>query len=56
MARVRGLKPGYGVSGIKVALEALKRSGGPVRPPGIQVLAEDRPRIAKLAHRFAEPA
>ena len=54
MARVRGLSPGYHVSGIKVALEALGRAGGPVRPPGRAVLPEDRPRIAAIAREHAE--
>ena len=35
--KIRGYKPGYGISGIKVAMEALGRAGGPVRPPGTQV-------------------
>jgi 5-dehydro-4-deoxyglucarate dehydratase len=54
MAKVRSVKPGYGASGIKVALEALGRAGGVVRPPGTQVLAEDRPTIAKIARNHAE--
>ena len=54
MARVRSLSPGYHVSGIKVALEALGRAGGPVRPPGRAVLPEDRPRIAAIARQHAE--
>ncbi len=54
MARVRAVKPGYHVSGIKVALEALGRAGGPVRPPGRPVSTEDRPRIATIARKYAE--
>jgi dihydrodipicolinate synthase/N-acetylneuraminate lyase len=54
IARVRSLSPGYHVSGIKVALEALGRAGGPVRPPGRAVLPEDRPRIAAIAREHAE--
>ena len=54
MARVRSLKPGYHVSGIKVALEALGRAGGPVRPPGRAVLPQDRPKIAAIAREHAE--
>ena len=54
MAQVRSLKPGYHVSGIKVALEALGRAGGPVRPPGRAVLPQDRPTIAAIARKYAE--
>ena len=54
MARIRGLKPGYGVSGVKVALETLGRAGGRVRPPGVEVLEEDRPKIAQIARECAE--
>ncbi|MBM3800920.1 MAG: hypothetical protein FJW26_01270 [Acidimicrobiia bacterium] len=54
VAKVRGHKPGYGISGIKVALEALGRAGGPVRPPGTQVLKEDRPKIAEIARKYSE--
>ncbi len=54
MARVRSLSPGYHVSGIKVALEALGRAGGPVRPPSRAVLPEDRPRITAIAREHAE--
>jgi NAD(P)H-flavin reductase len=35
-------RPGYGISGIKLALEALGRAGGLVRPPGTQLAREDR--------------
>ena len=54
MASVRALKPGYGVGGLKVALEALGRAGGRVRPPGIEVLESDRPAIARIAREYAE--
>jgi 5-dehydro-4-deoxyglucarate dehydratase len=54
IVKLRGIKPGYGVSGIKVALEALGRAGGPVRPPGTQVEAADRAAIANLARKHAE--
>jgi len=54
VVKLRGVKPGYGVSGIKVALEALGRAGGPVRPPGTQVAEEDRPAIAVIARERAE--
>ena len=54
MAGVRAVKPGYHVSGIKVALEVLGRAGGPVRPPGRLVSAEDRPKIAAIARKYAE--
>ncbi len=56
VVRVRSLRPGYGVSGIKVALEALGRAGGPVRPPGTPVAAEDRGSIGEIARKHAEPA
>jgi 5-dehydro-4-deoxyglucarate dehydratase len=54
VVKLRQVKPGYGISGIKVALEALGRAGGPVRPPGTQVEAEDRPMIAAIARESAE--
>lgn len=54
VVKVRDLKPGYGVSGIKVAHEALRRAGGPVRPPGTQVLPEDKPKIAEIARKYSE--
>lgn len=54
MSGVRGLKPGYHVSGIKVALESLGRAGGSVRPPGRVVLPEDRPMIDTIARKYAE--
>ena len=54
VVKLRGVKPGYGISGIKVALEALGRAGGPVRPPGTQVEPEDRPKIAAIARKHAE--
>ena len=44
---LRGVKPGYGISGIKVGLEALGRAGGPVRPPGTPVAEEDREKITE---------
>ena len=50
--RIRTLRPGYGISGIKVALELLGRSGGPARPPETLVEDHDRRAIADilLAH------
>jgi 5-dehydro-4-deoxyglucarate dehydratase len=54
VVRLRSVKPGYGISAIKVALEALGRAGGPVRPPGTAVRSEDRERIAKIARKFSE--
>ncbi len=51
---IRGYKPGYGVSGIKVAMEALGRAGGPVRPPGTQVDAADRAGIAEILRKHPE--
>ena len=54
VVRVRDVRPGYGISGIKAALESLGRAGGPVRPPGTQVAPEDRPKIAELARKNAE--
>ena len=54
MGRVRGLRPGYHVSGLKVAWEALGGAGGPVRVPLRQVLPEDRGQIVSITHRYAE--
>ena len=54
MSRVRAVKPGYHVSGIKVALEVLGRAGGTVRPPGRPVADEDRPEIAAITRQYAE--
>ncbi len=44
--------PGFGVAGIKVALEALGRAGGSVRPPKLQVI--DAASIAQIALQYAE--
>jgi 5-dehydro-4-deoxyglucarate dehydratase len=54
MAKVRSVKPGYGASGIKAALESLGRAGGPVRPPGTQVDPSDRAEIAAIARKCSE--
>lgn len=54
VVRVRSLRPNYGISGIKVALEALGRAGGPVRPPGTNVAPEDRAAIAEIARKHSE--
>ena len=54
--QVRSVKPHYGISGLKVALEALGRAGGPVRPPGTQVLSEDRAAIGEIARKHSETA
>jgi 5-dehydro-4-deoxyglucarate dehydratase len=54
MVQVRSLREGYGISGIKVALEALGRAGGLVRPPSTQVAPEDRAKIAKIAQLYAK--
>ena len=54
VVKLRSVKPGYGISGIKVALEALGRAGGPVRPPGTQVEQHDRAKIAEIALKYAE--
>lgn len=54
--KVRSHRKGYGISGIKVAPEALGRAGGPVRPPGTQVLTEDRAKIGEIARKYSEPA
>lgn len=53
-AKMRELKPEYSVSAIKVALEALGRAGGPVRPPNLQVLPEDQRDLAQLARKYSE--
>jgi len=44
--------PGFGVAGIKTALEALGRAGGPVRPPKLQV--EKKSAIAAIAVKYGE--
>ena len=54
MAKVRSVKPGYHVSGIKVALEFIGRAGGPVRLPLRPVLSEDRVKIADITKTHAE--
>ena len=43
-----------GISGPKAALEALGRAGGPVRPPGSQLVSEDRNRIVEILRRHPE--
>ena len=54
MARVRSLRPGYHVSGLKAAWEVLGGAGGPVRLPLRPVLSQDRSVIASIVHRYAE--
>lgn len=54
MTAVRNLRPGYSAGGIKVALQALGRAGGPTRPPMSQVSAEDQPQIEAIARNHAE--
>ncbi len=54
VVKLRGVRPGYGVSAIKVALESLGRAGGPVRPPGTQVAEKDRSEIAEIARSHSE--
>ena len=51
---IRGYKPGYGISGIKVAMEALGRAGGPVRPAYNQVDPRDRVGIADILRKHPE--
>jgi 5-dehydro-4-deoxyglucarate dehydratase len=51
---LRQVSPGYGISAIKVGLEALGRAGGPVRPPGTSVRPEDREKIAEIARKYSE--
>ena len=51
---LRGVKEGYGISGIKVGLEALGRAGGPVRPPGTNVKVEDYAKIWEIAQDHSE--
>lgn len=52
--RIRSYRPGYGISGVKAALELLGGARGPVRPPGTQVLAEDRQGIAEILRMHSE--
>ena len=54
IVKLRGVKSGYGISGIKIGLKSLGRAGGPVRPPGTQVDPKDRTTIAKIAHLHSE--
>lgn len=54
IVELRGIKAGYGISAIKVALESLGRAGGPVRPPGTTVLPNDREKIAGIARQYSE--
>ena len=54
VVKLRNVQPGYGISGIKVALDALERAGGLVRPPEIQVAEMDRSTIATIAQMHAE--
>ncbi|MBM3803254.1 MAG: hypothetical protein FJW26_13215 [Acidimicrobiia bacterium] len=54
VAQIRGLKPGYRSSAVKVALETLGRSGGAVRPPEARVTADDREHIAAIVRKNAE--
>jgi len=51
---IRKYRPGYGISGIKVAMESLGRAGGPVRPPGTQVNPKDRGGIANILRKHLE--
>lgn len=53
--QLRDVQPGYGISGIKVGLEALGRAGGPVRPPGTNVKVEDYAKIWEIAQKHSEP-
>ena len=46
--KIRTMRPGYGISGVKVALELLGRSGGPTRPPETLVADHDRRAIADI--------
>lgn len=54
VVKLRGVRPGYGISAIKVALESLGRAGGPVRPPGTQVAEQDKAVIAEIARSHSE--
>ncbi len=54
VAKIRGLKPGYRASAVKVALEALGRAGGTVRPPEVRVTDEDRKHIVEVIGKHAE--
>jgi len=52
--KIRSFKPGYGISGIKVALEILGRHGGPPRPPEFMVEKYDREIIRDILLAHAE--
>ena len=54
VVKLRSVRPGYGISGIKVGLEALERAGGPVRPPGTPVAPDDRMEITAIARKYSE--
>ncbi len=51
---IRGYQPGYGISGIKIAMEILGRAGGPIRPPGTQVEPRDRAAIVEILTKHQE--
>lgn len=53
VVKLRNVKEGYGIGAIKIALEALGRAGGPVRPPLLQISEEDRVEIGRIAKKYA---
>nr|WP_249291190.1 5-dehydro-4-deoxyglucarate dehydratase [Leucobacter manosquensis] len=53
---VRNRVPGYAVSIVKAGLDAVGRTGGPVRPPLQELTPEDRRDLAQVIERAAVPA
>ena len=53
---VRNRGPGYAVSIVKAGLDAVGRTGGPVRPPLQELTPEDRRDLAQVIERAAVPA
>ena len=49
---IRGRRKGYEVSVMKCAMELLGKPAGPVRPPLVEVIPEEREEIATLMERF----
>ncbi|KTR85943.1 5-dehydro-4-deoxyglucarate dehydratase [Leucobacter chromiiresistens] len=53
---VRNRVPGYAVSIVKAGLDAVGRTGGPVRPPLQELTPADRADLARVIERAAVPA
>ncbi|WP_053387202.1 5-dehydro-4-deoxyglucarate dehydratase [Leucobacter japonicus] len=53
---VRNRVPGYAVSIVKAGLDAVGRTGGPVRPPLQELTAQDRADLVRVVERAVVPA